>query len=112
MAPTPPEPIVPIPPATTLSYEQSAALMNNSIFRGRVKVACLKFANSILDEATSVTGHTSRVKWATATFGYPDQAAQQAQPPTVMDAAVQDAGSDITDDALQASVEVTVLKML
>ena len=86
--------------------------MTDLTFRGRVKVACLKFADSILVAPIEVAERTAQVRWATQTFSQPDVAAQQAQPPTVMDGAVQAAGAGITDDALQSAVEATVNKML
>jgi hypothetical protein len=42
----------------------------------------------------------------------PDAIAGQIQPPTVMDPAVQTAGSAVTDIALQAAVEGVVNKIL
>ena|SRR5215471_6781162 len=106
------DPIVPIPPATKLTYEQSAQLANDVDFRGRVKIACLKFADKINLEATNIAAHNTRLKWANETMLNPDMRALQVQPSTVIDAAVQTAGSEIADDPLQASVEVTVEKML
>jgi hypothetical protein len=95
-----------------LTYEQSNALMNDMQFRGRVKVACLKFADSIFNEPNTTAAHQTRIHWATNAQQQPDTVAGQVQPPTVMDAAVQAAGSAISDDALQASVEAVVNKML
>jgi hypothetical protein len=95
-----------------LTYEESAALMNDLPFRGRIKVACLKFADSIVGEPTSEPAHNTRLKWAQNTMNAPDQAAAVAQPPTVMDSAVQEQGAAIDDTGLQGSVEVTVKKML
>lgn len=95
-----------------MTYEESAALMTNQAFRGRVKVACLNYADSILVQVAEVSGRTAQVRWATQTFAQPDVAAQQAQPPTVMDPAVQADGASISDDLLQAAVQATVNKML
>ena len=95
-----------------MTYEESAALMNDAAFRGRVKVAALKYADSILVEATNVPAHRTRERWAITCFQNPDGTASQLQPPTVMDAAVQAAGADIDDGALQASVETVVNKMM
>jgi len=95
-----------------MTYQESQALMTDPAFRGRVKVACLKFADSILIEANTVPAHNTRLKWANQVIQSPDAVATQVQPPTVMDAAVQSAGAAITDPALQASVETTVQKML
>jgi|SRR5215471_11835656 len=112
MMPNASDPIVPIPPATVLSYEQSSALMLDTTFRGRVKTSCLKFANSIMDEAATEPYHNTRLRWAASCMQNPDATSMQVQPPTVMDGAVQTAGSDITDNALQGSVEAVVKKML
>lgn len=95
-----------------LTYDQSAALMTDPDFRGRVKVACLQYADSVLIAASPVANRTALVRWATLAFQQPDMVASQVQPPTVMDAAVQDAGATITDSALLGSVTAVVNKML
>jgi hypothetical protein len=95
-----------------LTYEESAALMTDQTFRGRVKVACLKFADSILIDAAPVTGRTAQIRWAWQAFQQPDIVAAQVQPPTVMDGAVQTAGAEIDDAALQSAVESVVNKMV
>jgi hypothetical protein len=95
-----------------MTYDESYALMKDPAFHGRVQVACLKFADSILGEENTVPAHNTRLRWAQNTFTNPDFAATQVQPPTVMDAAVQAAGADITDAALQSSVEAVVNKIL
>jgi len=93
-----------------MTYEESAALMQDIVFRGRVKVAVLKYADSIMIEAASVPGHTSRLRWAQSAFQAPDQVAGQTQPPVIMDPAVQTAGAAITDLALQGAVEGVINK--
>ena len=101
-----------------LTYEQSAELMNNAIFRGRVKVACLKYADYIWGEAANTPGHSSRIKWAQQTFQMPDAAAAQVTPAVVMDSAVQsgeissDGDSTIDDAGLQSATENAINKML
>ena len=101
-----------------MDYTQSAELMNNSIFRGRVKVCCLKFADSIMIEPATVPAHNSRMKWANNTYQQPDMIAAQTTPPVVIDPAVQaatiepDGDSSIDDAALQSAVEVTVTKII
>lgn len=95
-----------------LTYEESAALMKDPVFVDRVKVACLKFADFILNEAPTVPGHSSRYRWAQQTTVNPDNAAQTITPPTVMDAAVQTDGAAITDVALQTTVETVVNKLI
>lgn len=95
-----------------MTNEESAALMTDPAFRGRVKVACLKYADTIMIDAEAAAGRTAQLRWAAQTFQQPDITAQQVQPPTVMDAAVQQAGAAITDTALQGAVESVVNKML
>src|SRR5262245_23327797 len=101
-----------------LTYEESAVLMQDPEFRGRIKVACLKFADSIIIEQPNVPAHSSRVRWAQQTYANPEAQAMQAQPPTVIDPKVQDAGVDanghslISDLDLQSALETTVGKMM
>lgn len=101
-----------------LTYEESARLMNDQIFRDRTKVACLNFARYITDEASSTPGHSTRIKWAQSTLVQPDNAVIQVTPTTVMDTAVQSAVLDaeghstITDADLQVAVETSVNKLL
>jgi hypothetical protein len=95
-----------------LTYDESSALMTDIPFRGRIKVACLNFAQYIADEAPSVDGHVSRLRWAQQTYLNPDAAALQVQAPTVMDPNVQAQGGTIPDDQLQSAVENTVKKFI
>ena len=95
-----------------MTYEESAALMNDFAFRGRIKVASLKYADSIMGEASTVPAHNTRERWALNTMQNPEIVAAQLQPPVVMDVAVQQDGSAITDAALQGSVETVVNKMM
>jgi hypothetical protein len=95
-----------------LSYTQSSDLMNDLVFRGRVKVACLTYANYIYGEAASVPAHSTRIRWAQQTMMTPDASAGVVTPTVVMDAAVQQDGAAITDLALQGAVENSVNKML
>lgn len=109
---TQPDPIVPIPPATTLDYNQSYALMNDMSFRGRVQVACLAFAQAITLEEPDFPAHNTRLRWANNVFQSPQAVANQVTPPTVMNPNVQMAGSEITDDGLQAAVQAVVNELL
>jgi len=95
-----------------LSYDQSQTLMRDPSFIGRVKVACLKYASFIIDEAPSVAAHNTRYRWAQNTLVDADAVAMKATPAVVMDAQVQTDGSAITDANLQTSVETTLNKML
>jgi hypothetical protein len=95
-----------------LTYEQSAALMNDPVFVDRIKVALLKYADFISNEATGTTAHNTRLRWAQQTMQAPNNMAQSYAPPVVMDTAVQTQGSAISDTDLQSAVETTVNKML
>ncbi len=99
-----------------LTYEQSSALMADATFRGRIEVACLKFADYIYGEATNTPGHSTRIKWQQATMLNPSASAAQVTPTVVMDPAVQDSstgdGSDVTDAQLQSATENAVNKVL
>lgn len=95
-----------------MTYIESAALMTDPEFRGRIKVACLKYADSIIGEPTGTAAHNTRIKWAQNCFMSPDMTAAQTQPPTVMDPEVQADGAAITDIALQGAVETVVNKMM
>jgi hypothetical protein len=95
-----------------LTYTESSNLMIDIEFRGRIKVACLTFADYISGEEPSVAAHNTRLKWAQSVFASPDAVAAGIQPTVVMDPSVQAAGSAITDADLQAAVETTVNKIL
>jgi hypothetical protein len=95
-----------------LSYTDSAALMMDGNFRGRIKVAVLRFATYIMEESPSSLAHNTKLKWAQATLINPDSAATQVQPVVVMDSAVQDQGAEIDDAGLQAATENALLKLL
>ena len=92
----------------SLTYSDAATLMNDMVFRGRVKVACLKFANYILAEPGTVSAHGARSRWANNCIMQPDQTAATVTPATVMDPAVQSAGSSIDDPGLQSAVELAI----
>jgi hypothetical protein len=95
-----------------MTYDESNALMSDAAFKGRVKVAVLKYAGSIMIEASNVPAHNTRERWAVNTMINPDGTAAQIQPPTVMDPAIQAAGCDATDDEVQGAVETAVNKLL
>jgi len=95
-----------------LTYEESANLMNDMAFRGRVKVAGLNYATSIMNEEPTVTAHNARMRWAQSMYLQPDAIAAQIHPPVVQDPAVQNAGASIADAALQGSVEAVVNKLI
>jgi len=95
-----------------MTYLESAALTADPEFRSRVKIAVLKYSDSILIEASSVPAHNTRVKWAQNAMQQPDMVANQIQPPTVMDPAVQQDGAAVSDASLQGAVEAVVNKLL
>lgn len=95
-----------------MTYEESHTLMTDAAFRGRVKVAALKYADSIMNEAGQIPAHNTRMKWAKETMTQPDQAAFSLTPPTVMDSAVQSAGATVDDPTLQGAVEAVVNKLM
>jgi hypothetical protein len=95
-----------------MTYIESAALMNDFEFRGRIKVAALKYADAIFIESEATPAHNTRQRWATATFQNPEQAAITLHSPVVMDPAVQTAGKDVDDLGLQGAVEGVINKML
>ena len=91
-----------------LTYADSSTLMNDMNFRGRIKVAMLKFSTAIMNEPTATPAHNSRYKWAQQAMGQPDQWAATLQPSVVMDPNVQSAGSTIDDATLQGAVEAVI----
>lgn len=96
----------------TMTYEETFELMKSPVFRGRVGVACTKFASYITDEAPSTPAHPTRYKWAQQTLVAPDVAAGVVVPTVVWDTEVQAAGAAVTDEALQAAVEIAVQKLI
>jgi hypothetical protein len=95
-----------------MTYAESAALMTDPEFRGRIKVAVLKFADYIFNEPVATPAHNTRMKWAQGAQANPDMVAAQVQPPVVMDTQVQADGAVILDAALQIAVETTVNRLL
>lgn len=95
-----------------LSYDESASLMRDPTFVGRIKVACLHFASYIVNEAPSTPAHNTRYRWAQNTLVDSDAVAMKAAPAVVMDAQVQTDGAAITDANLQTSVETALQNML
>ena len=94
-----------------LSDKELAALMANQEFIGRVKVCALRYGDSITIQPVPASSHTNLLRYAADTFQNPDVMTQKLVPLVVMDSAVQDAGANITDDALQGAVEATVNKL-
>jgi len=95
-----------------MTYAESAQLMVDMNFRGRVKVAGLNYATSIMNEEPTVVAHNARLRWAQSMYQQPDAIAAQLQPPVVQDPAVQNAGAEIDDAALQLATETVVNKII
>lgn len=95
-----------------ISYTESANLMKDGDFQGRVKVACLTYAAYISNESPDVVGHNTRYKWAIATLTNPDLAAFNITPTAVMDPNVQAQGAAIDDATLQTAVETALNKVM
>lgn len=91
-----------------LSYSDSAALMMDTTFRGRIKTALLHFASYVMGESPGTAAHNSRYKWAQQAYLSPDAVALQLQPIVVMDANVQANGSSVDDPTLQTAVETAI----
>lgn len=98
---------------TDMTYEESAQLINDPQFRGRVKVAVLSFAGRIMLQGPgSGLGANGVFRWAQNALQNPDAVAQQVVPTTVMEPGVQSQGPNIDDGGLQFSVENAVAKIL
>lgn len=101
-----------------MTTEQSAALMNEPTFRGRVQVCCVRYADSINTANSNTIGHVSLENWAKTVFQQPAAIAAQVQPFVVMDPAIQTAGVDAegkslaSDAELQGATEAVVNKTI
>lgn len=95
-----------------LTYQESADLIADIQFRGRIKVSLLSFAKYVFGEAPDVPAHNTRYRYAQTIYGSPDGVALQLQPAVVMEDAVQQAGADITDTALQGVVESIIARVM
>jgi hypothetical protein len=95
-----------------LTYEQSSALMKDQIFVGRIKVACIKYADYIYGEASNTPAHSSRVRWMQYCNSNPETTAIGLAPIVVMDPAVISDGAAVSDVALQSATETAINKTL
>jgi hypothetical protein len=89
---------------------ESSKLMDDPVLRNRIKAAALKYADVILNRPVETPGINGQRTWAKNCQQMPDTIAQSLQPVVVEDSAVQDAGTLVTDEALQAAVETAVNK--
>ena len=94
-----------------MTYEESAALMTDIPFRGRIKVASIKFVTYVFNEASSAQGHAARYRWGQTFITNPDFVSSQIQPMVVMDVQVQADGAEISDANLQTAVEAVINKV-
>ena len=95
-----------------LTYDDTAQLMNDGTFRGRVKVALLHFAQYIQGEAVVTPAHNTRVRWAQNTYANPDGMVGHIAPAAVMEPHIQADGAAVTDADLQTDVETAVQNFL
>lgn len=87
-----------------MTQEESAALMNDPVFRGRVKVCALNYAQYLTLQAATASSN-AKMKWMQATIAGPDQMAATLTPPVVLNPNVQIAGAEVTDADLMAAVQ-------
>lgn len=87
-----------------LTQEESAALMNDPVFRGRVKVCALNYAQYLSLQAATA-GSNAKMTWMQSTVRNPDNMAATLTPPTVLNPNVQIAGAEVTDADLMAAVQ-------
>jgi hypothetical protein len=80
-----------------IDYDQAGALQSNLPFGLRVKVATVKFANYIANEAPNVPQHAARWRWASNTLNDLDGTARKLQQNVVMQQSILDADIDATD---------------
>jgi len=92
-----------------MTLEESAALMIDPTFISRVKVAALSYATNLNLQAGLAR---SRQLWIQQTLLMPDATASQLVPATVMNVNVQGAGASVTDENLQAAVQVVADSMM
>src|SRR5262252_328357 len=97
-----------------LTQVQSAALMGDVEFHGRIKVCVVQYSDSIGIQTTPVSTRQKLVQWSFAVQVTPDSIATGLQPFVVKDSKVQDAGVDedghslVSDADLQTAVETVV----
>lgn len=109
---TPTNPTQNPPKAGPLDYEGLSMLMTDSIFRGRIKVSLLRYAQYIVNEPSTVDFHNTRQAWAVDVIKFPDQKATELHPAIVMQDAVIQQGADISDAELQTTVEGVINKLM
>jgi hypothetical protein len=83
-------------------------LATDITMRNRIKMASLKYADVLANRPLDTPGINGQRSTAKTIQQNPDQYAMQIQPTVVMDSAVQSAGANVTDEALQAAVETSI----
>lgn len=92
-----------------LNLEESANLINDSAFRGRVKVAALLYAQYL----TLHPGNSnSMMNWVFQTLKSPDASTAMLVPSVVINPNVQSAGKDVTDADLQSAVQTVANSLM
>lgn len=94
-----------------LTQDESATLMNDFTFRGRVKVCIITYAQ-YLREQTASPLRGSQATWCAQAQGQPDAMAAQLTPLVVLNPNVQAAGGAVTDIDLQAATQAVVDEMV
>jgi hypothetical protein len=101
-----------------MTSDQTAALMQDPNFRGRVQVACVRYSDSIKTANSNAIGHVGLERWADAVYAAPMQIAMQVQPfvatdPTIQETGVDENGISLASDAqVQGATEATVNKTI
>jgi hypothetical protein len=95
-----------------LDSTQSAALMRDTVFQGRIKFFATKYADFVSLEAPTTERHTAAIRWVQRMYAQPDLVAGELQPLVVADPAVQAAGAEITDAALGPAVEAAIKRTI
>ena len=80
-----------------IDYDQAGALQTNLPFGLRCKVALVKFANYIANEAPSVAQHNARLRFAGRVYDSAGPIARQIQVLVVAEQGIIDADIDATD---------------
>lgn len=101
-----------------LTDNESAALMINTSFQGRVKVCALRYAQALMAQ-TSPPATGAEYRWANQVMNNPQMFAGTLASPTVLDPGIQGAGIDTTsgdstaDDAtVYAAVQAVANRLM
>jgi len=92
-----------------MTLEESANLINDPSFRGRVKVAALIYAQYL---SLQPNNSSSTSNWIFQTLRAPDQVALTLTPSVVINPNVQIAGANVADPDLQAAVQSVATSLM